>query len=360
MIKSRHRIIFIGNHFGEPRSGGEKYNFLLVNILKKRQYWVAVITDTDIPVIMKGNIVLYNIWYIVKLFNFRDSIILIDSRLHSRVFLFLMFVKMFTNNRILGTVHHLTWGQRKTVLFRAADRIIEKIFISCCDSIIVPSFYTLKSIKEISKTGKSVNIISPPISAGMNDHKLPEIKNNKKVEILFVGTVQKRKGIIYLVESLNYLRNKDYHLNIAGDLTFDTDYVKMLNKYIKENQLSEFVSFLGPLSEKELHKQYLKADFFVLPSLHEGYGMSVVEAMKYGLPVIVTNVSALPYIVKDKINGMLVPPENSGAIAKAIDFMIENPGERQRMSINAAKFSGNANSEENVEEEFIKILESIK
>lgn len=69
---------------------------------------------------------------------------------------------------------------------------------------------------------------------------------------------------------------------------------------------------------------YPATDVLLLPSLAEGYGMSVVEAMGFGIPVIASNISALPELVADGETGLLVPPDDGLALLNAMRFMLEN------------------------------------
>lgn len=71
---------------------------------------------------------------------------------------------------------------------------------------------------------------------------------------------------------------------------------------------------------------YPATDVLLLPSLAEGYGMSVVEAMGFGIPVIASNISALPELVADGETGLLVPPDDGPALLDAMRFMLENRG----------------------------------
>jgi glycosyltransferase involved in cell wall biosynthesis len=80
---------------------------------------------------------------------------------------------------------------------------------------------------------------------------------------------------------------------------------------------------------------YPRTDVYVLPSFAEGYGMSVVEAMSFGLPAIATSISALPELVQDNVTGRLVPPGDPEALFQAMRALMENPSLRKRLGENA-------------------------
>jgi glycosyltransferase involved in cell wall biosynthesis len=71
--------------------------------------------------------------------------------------------------------------------------------------------------------------------------------------------------------------------------------------------------------------QYAKADLFVLPSRRESFGLVLAEAMAAGLPVIATQVGAIPEVVKDGETGILVPPEDPSALANAVSDLLDHP-----------------------------------
>jgi len=87
-------------------------------------------------------------------------------------------------------------------------------------------------------------------------------------------------------------------------------------------------------------RQYLAAgDIFILPSLYEGFGIAVLEAMAAGLPVVVTNVGGLPEIIQDGVHGFLVSPYDSDALAAKINVLIASPEKRVLMSQGNKKYS---------------------
>ena len=80
----------------------------------------------------------------------------------------------------------------------------------------------------------------------------------------------------------------------------------------------DVVTFVGRISDEELKSYYSRAYCFVFPSLLEGYGMVLIEAMSYGLPVIAFDNSAIPFTVKNDRNGILVRDKNILDLKKSI------------------------------------------
>lgn len=93
--------------------------------------------------------------------------------------------------------------------------------------------------------------------------------------------------------------------------------------------LTSRLEFLGPVVSTAA--TFTALDIVVVPSLSEGFGIVAAEAMALGKPVIASRVGGLPEVVEDRITGVLVPPDDSAALALAIDEMIEDPEGRQAM-----------------------------
>jgi glycosyltransferase involved in cell wall biosynthesis len=161
--------------------------------------------------------------------------------------------------------------------------------------------------------------------------------DNKKIEkntnFLYVGTVESRKGIIYLIRALNLLNNKgiSFHCDIVGKIT-ENNYFLQLKTEINRFGLQDKITFQGWLSDRELSEYYSYSTCFVFPSLLEGYGMVILEAMAYGLPVISFDNSAMPFTVKDGKNGILVKNKNIEELAESLYKIITDVPFREQLS----------------------------
>ncbi len=108
------------------------------------------------------------------------------------------------------------------------------------------------------------------------------------------------KDFLYLLEAIGQMSEKErsgIHLDIVGDLSYKKYYKRLLS-LVHLYGLEDVVTFVGRISDEELKSYYSRAYCFVFPSLLEGYGMVLIEAMSYGLPVIAFDNSAIPFTVK--------------------------------------------------------------
>ena len=152
--------------------------------------------------------------------------------------------------------------------------------------------------------------------------------------ILFVGTIEPRKNLIRLLEAWRYIEQKyDILLVIAGKK--DWGYKEVLSKIIKLNL--KRVIFTDYITEEEKLILYKNCQFFIYPSLYEGFGLPVLEAMASKKAVICSNVSSLPEITSD--SALLVNPYKESEILEALKLFIENKSLREEFSFKGYKRS---------------------
>ncbi len=148
----------------------------------------------------------------------------------------------------------------------------------------------------------------------------------EKDYILFVGTLQPRKNIENLVEALTMVKNKNLKLVIVGKKGWM--YEDILNAP-KKYEVSDRVKFLDNVSDEDLQSFYKNAVCFVLPSLYEGFGLPILEAMQYGCPVLASNISSLPEAGGDA--AVYFDPQNTEDIAEKIDKVVSDEKLRKEM-----------------------------
>lgn len=158
--------------------------------------------------------------------------------------------------------------------------------------------------------------------------------NGKKI-LLYVGRISESKGLQYVLKAL---KNIDAKFLIVGR---DAGYKKTIEKIISENRLNSKVEIIGDADNKSIPKFYSIADIFVLFSEWEGFGISVLEAMASGKPVIVSDRGALPIIVKNNQEGFVVPFKNVKLLRVKIKELLNNSSLSKKMGIQGLKKSKN-------------------
>jgi glycosyltransferase involved in cell wall biosynthesis len=148
--------------------------------------------------------------------------------------------------------------------------------------------------------------------------------------MLFVGTVEPRKNLENILRAFRSLIETgagSHRLVVAGNPGWKNEGVHRL---LEEPALASRVDVLGKVSNERLVSLYQSADFLVAPSLYEGFGLVVLEAMGFGVPVITANVSSLPEVAGDA--SILVDPTDVDAIAKAMGCLIEDRDLHRQLS----------------------------
>jgi glycosyltransferase involved in cell wall biosynthesis len=160
--------------------------------------------------------------------------------------------------------------------------------------------------------------------------------------VLFVGRLEKRKGILDLFEAIPkvldqfpqaqfWFAGKD---NSEGDgfienqqLTYPDYFQKKYRAY------ADRVQFLGYVADSKLELLYQICDLFVAPSLYESFGLIFLEAMNHARPVIGCQVGGPTEIITDGETGLLVPPQSSDVLAEAIITLLGDPSRRREMGL---------------------------
>jgi glycosyltransferase involved in cell wall biosynthesis len=143
--------------------------------------------------------------------------------------------------------------------------------------------------------------------------------------VLYVGRISFRKGVGFLLKAYEKFRKTDSTLTLVGSIVGDRS---CLGRY------ESFVTCSPHVPQTRLPDAYRTSDVFVFPSLYEGMGLVVLEAMACGCPVIVSD-HGPSEVVRDGIDGFVVPAGNSDAIANALEKLYRDPDLRRRMSRSA-------------------------
>lgn len=177
----------------------------------------------------------------------------------------------------------------------------------------------------------------------------------KGVVVMFAGTVTPRKGVLHLIKAGEILSDKDVLFLIVGNLNLDKEYAEKVMEYAKSRGVN--AKFTGFVPYEDLKALYSACDIFVLPSLEEGHGIVLTEAMASGKPLIGSKVGGIPMQIKDGWNGFLVEPGNEKQLAEKIRYLIENEEERKRMGKNSRKLAEEEFDWSRIAERYLKVYE---
>lgn len=352
---SHDSIIFIARAHNPPKTGGEAYHQSILKALRIHGYEVLHTQPEDLPLRISGGL-RYNIYLAHLLVRKKFGTIIINSDFSCRLFPLLIFASIILRIRIISLVHHFyEVDQKYNGMKRGLILWGERRGLQLSDKIITISAFTSNSIQSKNIKRDRIIVIHPATELPKQPWK-ERYSDGKPINLLYVGYCTKRKGLEYLLRGINLIRDIDIVLDIVGDTNIEPRYVEYLQKLIESLDIQQKVKFHGLVSQERLYNFYETADIFVLPSILEGYGISLLEASRFGLPIVSTKSGAIPELIRDRENGLLVPPADPEALTSAILEIISNRDLRCTIARKAWEETRDEYSWETVGDNFVKAL----
>ncbi len=238
--------------------------------------------------------------------------------------------------RLVVTVHDLAF-EVVPGMFERSWRYLYKAGLRAAvkraDAIITPSRNTAEDVLSRTRVDPArlhVIPLAPALAPGTADSEL--VLSRLKVPqpyVLFVGTLEPRKNLVRLIRAYRRVAatGLPHALVLVGALGWHHD---ALMREIALSGPGE-IALTGPLSPRDLDAVYRAADVFVYPSLYEGFGLPVIEAMARGIPTVTSNTSSLPEVAGEAALG--VNPRSVREIARAIETVLTDLDLADRLSI---------------------------
>lgn len=274
-----------------------------------------------------------------KLTNRSFNVLIQDELAHPSLFILNKKISRRFQIPIIVIVHHLRSNESRASWKNHVYRIIEKHYLTSAHGFIFNSHETHRAV--ISLIGKNKpSVVALPAGdrfgqSMSKDEITARALAPGPLEIIFLGNVIPRKGLHLLLESLAVLPHQTWHLKVAGDLTFHSQYSAEMKRQANCLDLEEKVDFLGPLSDLELSRHLSMSHLLVVPSSYEGFGIVYLEAMGFGLPVIGSTAGGAKEIITHGVNGYLVAPGDSQALSFHVNGLIKDRVQLCTMSLAA-------------------------
>jgi glycosyltransferase involved in cell wall biosynthesis len=195
--------------------------------------------------------------------------------------------------------------------------------LALADVVFVASAYTRRTLSEAADFKGTVIVV--PYGAPTFQPGLPAEPpgHGKKLRVLFVGSLGQRKGLSYLFAACRALRSA-VTLTVIGRKP--TEPCTVLDRELRD------VRWIPSRPHQEILAEMAAHDVFVFPSLFEGFGLVLLEAMAMGLPVITTAHTAGPDLITDGVEGFIVPIRDNAAIAEKLELLHREPARRAEMA----------------------------
>ncbi len=191
---------------------------------------------------------------------------------------------------------------------------------------LVASTFTRNSLVEHGVAASAISVVPYGIDLERFRPSASTKRQPSTLELLFVGRINQRKGLSYLLQALEIVRDLDVHLTICGRVVDD---LQIFDKWAHK------VSIRASVSDEQLVEEYQRADMFVFPSVAEGFGQVLLEALASGLPILSTTHTAAPDLIEDGVQGFIVEPRNPALLADCIRWAHGHRRELQGMGVRA-------------------------
>lgn len=230
--------------------------------------------------------------------------------------------------RVIALVHHplaLESGLSKERAKTLADS--EKASLSFAEHVLTTSEATKRILeKDFGVPAEKITVAEPG-----TDPAHRATGTGTPMQLLCVGTILKRKGYDILIDALEPLKDRDWRLTIAGADDRDPETAAALRLQIANARLDDQITLAGVVVPATLDRFYDSTDIFIMPSLFEGYGMVLGEAMARGLPIICTTGGAAAETVPEGA-AIKVPPGDVDALNRVIDSLLDDRKQRRKLA----------------------------
>lgn len=313
------KIYFFIQHYPAWKTGGHKYHSKLYEYALNKGYPVSVFGNSKIEdKYFKNKIIriFYGIWNSLRIP--RNSVIVMTNASFLDYFFPIYFVKPFKQHKYFFIIHHLVQNEKPDSKSR---RFLEDAFLKKADYFITVSETTKRQLSKYRFISPKIKIVNPGVDSKPSEKFIKVFP--EKFTMLYVGTIEKRKGLMDLVKAIEFIKNKNFKINAVG-LIKEEGYYQKIIEYLKITNSEHLVEFHGRVTDDKLDWFYKSSSLFVFPSYWEGYGMVVTEALSRGLPVAVSNIPAFQEIITDGQEGVFFEINKPQDIAEKISLLINN------------------------------------
>ena len=186
----------------------------------------------------------------------------------------------------------------------------------------------------------------------------PKPLSKDKFNILFIGSVTDRKKPHMIIEAIQRINDKSYHLSIVGPAP-NEKYFKELKDLIDKSDLQNQVSLIGPVDRESVKDYYSTSNLMILPSISEGLARVIFESQVAMCPVLVTDAPGMSDIVIDGQTGYVFKSNNLDSLSLKIEYIKNNYDEASLVAKNAKGFILSNYSEDNFKFSFKKLFDTV-
>ncbi len=276
---------------------------------------------------------------LIPIYSLREQIIIPRLASHSNCLHVPHYnAPLFWRGKLVVTIHDLIHLHFKEDLPSPlasfyANTMLPKI-VKRADRLIAVSQFTKDDlIKTLGVSPEKITVIHHGIHQDFLKHggEIRKPKNSNSIYFLCVGLIKKHKNIGTLINAFRALKQKNKAADIKLVLVGDPDRKQsIVQEWLAQIRKEEGIQLLSRLSDNELIKLYRGATALIFPSLYEGFGFPLLEAMASCTPIIAARTSSIPEVVGEKA-ALYFDPLSTSELTKHMDELIRNESLRKRL-----------------------------
>jgi len=308
------------------QTGGYLYDRHLIEFLRRQGCRVDVISVGNI---WTGRSLLSPLWLWATHVHHRYDVLLEDELAHAALWLFNRYVHAAGSPRVIAIVHALRYRMLTRSWRQWLSRTLERQMLIPVERIVTVSQHLKTELTQLGLPDACIHVVPPGVTLPASIATRPP--SAERIQLLCVANCLPGKGLHVLLDALHRVQDSRLRLTVVGDDRVDPAYTRSLQGLLARWTLGPQVRFTGTVPWETVAHFYAGADIFVFPSLFEGFGMVLAEAMSFGVPIIASAAGAIPELVQDGENGVLVPPNDADALAEAIVRLAADAPLRHRL-----------------------------
>lgn len=278
-----------------------------------------------------------------RLLTGRFDILIQDELCHPTLFWVNRRLRRRARPVLVAVVHHILSNEPRNRLLNMILAVIERLYLSSLQGFIHNSETTRQKVSELLNH-QCPEVVAYPAGDRLGNPLSSEsitkrAKRPGALELLFLGNVIPRKGLLPLLEALAKIDQSFWRLSIVGGLDFDSSHTARARQLAKQLGISKSVRFLGLLQNDKLIDMLKDSQLFCMPYAYEGFGIAILEAMAFGLPAIGCQDGAASETIRHGENGFLLAPDDIQGLAPILLDLYHNRDKLVHLALAASATS---------------------
>jgi glycosyltransferase involved in cell wall biosynthesis len=271
-----------------------------------------------------------------RLLSGKFDLLLQDELCHPSLFHLNRQLKKRGGPPLVAIVHQVFCDEPRPRWQNFVYGLIEKRYLSSVDGFVFNSLTTRRTVEAMAGKKRPQAVAYP---AGNRFAQLPDAEAIRQramrpgpLQLLFLGNVIPRKGLLPLLEALAPVDPSHWRLVVAGSEDFDRRHAGQVRRLVHRLGLGEAVRFFGHCRGAALHRLLAESHLFCMPYAHEGFGIAILEAMSFGLPAIGCRTGAAAETIRPGENGFLLDPDDRQGLGPLIASLYHDRPRLERMA----------------------------